>query len=325
MENLFSKIEFFGEARHFEAILSYHQWRHRIPLGNGMVTPGYLSDEYWDLSHFPNDLKGKSFLDIGSNDGINSFRAERLGASEVTGIDLYSSSEQFGHTIGWSDRGCNLVKESLHSKVDFRRLSVFDAHELGRSYQVVLMADVMNWLTDTVSAIRAAASVCEETLVIRDGLIRKKDNFPILEYVNTDTYDLMFLPNRKFMEVVLKQCGFKEVTFQKINVDKLFDDWVMAFPLVTSARAIPVYAHPWSHEVIKQHTPKQEQALSKIGGRLLIRGAGWVDASDITAEVFHPRGLFRQVRRLLGDPAVVKMKALMSKQRDRSYTIIARR
>ncbi len=325
MENLFSKIEFLGDARAYQAVLSYHRWRHRIPLCDGFVTPGYLSDEYWDLSHFPTDLKNKSFLDIGSNDGINSFRAERLGASLVTGIDLYSASEQLGHTIGWSNRGCNLAKESLHSKVDFRPLSAYDVKDLGRSYQVVLMADVMNWLPDTVSLIRAVSGVCEETLVIRDGLTHKKEKHPILEYVHTPTYDLMFLPNKTFMEVILKQCGFKDISFHKINVDKLFDDWVMDFPLVTSTRAIPVFEHPWSDQVIKQHTPTQEQALSKIGERLLIRSTGWVNVADIQAEVFQPRGLFRHVRRILGDPAVVKMKAMLSRQRDRSYTIIAHR
>jgi tRNA (mo5U34)-methyltransferase len=325
MENYFAKIACDPDVKEFEEILNYHQWRHRIPIREGFVTPGYLSDDYWRLSHFPSDLSGKSVLDIGANDGINAFHAERIGAREVVGIDLYQDREELLHTVGWTHKGCELAKLALGSKVDFIPLSAYDVKSLNKTFDVVLMADVMNWLPDIYTLISAVSSVCGETLIIRDGLMRKKEHLPFLEYVHSPTYDLMYLPNAKFMEVILKQNGFKTVEFRKINVDLLFEDWVMNFPLVTADKEIPVFQNPWSDVVIKKLKPTQEQVLSRIGPRIMLRGSGWINIVDAKAETFQPRAIFSLARKLFGDTFVVKLKTLLNKQNDASYTIIAKR
>ncbi len=325
MENLWSEIECGSDVKQYEDILNYLHWRHRIPIGDHFLTPGYLSDDYWDLSHFPKSLAGKTVLDIGSNDGINSFHAERIGAIEVTGIDLYHDKEDQSHTTGWNQAGCQLAKKALNSKVEFKAMSAYDVKELGKTYDVVMMADVMNWLSDLPRLLAAVSSVCGETLIIRDGLISKNEQSPYLEYVHTENYDLMYLPNAKFMEVILKQNGFKEVTFQKINVDQLFDNWVMDFPLVTANEEIQVFESPWSSVVVKQFKPTREQAISKVGERLLLRGHGWIDMDKITGEIFKSRPMFAMARKIFGDGAVVKIKRLIYKQPDTSYTIIATR
>ena len=65
-------------------------WWHSIDLGNGLVSPGVHSLEelqslYRSLN-LPEDLSGKSLLDIGCWDGFYSFEAERHGA-KVTAVD----------------------------------------------------------------------------------------------------------------------------------------------------------------------------------------------------------------------------------------------
>jgi tRNA (mo5U34)-methyltransferase len=325
MENFFSRIECKADIREFEEILNYHQWRHRIPIRDGFVTPGYLDDHYWDLSHFPTDLTGKTFLDIGANDGINSFHAERIGAKHVLGIDLYDDIEEMGHTKGWSNRPHKLVKAAIQSNVEFQCLSAYELEKLNRQFDIVLMADVMNWLPDIPTLIAKVAGICKETLIIRDGLMSKSEQIPLLRYVHAPNYDLMYLPNRKFMEVILKENGFKEIVFKKINVDRLFDDWVMYFPLINSDRSTPVYQNPWSNVVLREFQPKQEQALSKVGDRLFLRGIGWVNVADVTPQIFQPRGLFRTARKVLGNDAILKLKNVWKRDIESSYTIIARR
>ena len=58
-------------------ILQYPKWRHRIELFPGFYTPGYntMPDD-WKFNHFPEDLHGKSVLDVGANDGYFSFEAQ---------------------------------------------------------------------------------------------------------------------------------------------------------------------------------------------------------------------------------------------------------
>jgi SAM-dependent methyltransferase len=325
MSNIYDKIECKVRPGEFDEILNYHDWRHRILIRDGFVTQGYLSDYYWDLSHFPKDLTGKTVLDIGSNDGINSFHCERIGAKQVTGIDLYREEAVFRHTAGWSSRGCELAKKYLNSKVEFRSLSLFDVASLGQQYDVVLLADVMNWLGDIPSVIKAVSSVCSEKLIIRDGLMRKKEGTPFLQYVHSPTMDLMYLPNTTFMEVILKQNGFKDISIQKIAVERLWDEWVGNYPLLTSKAEIPVFLNPWSPEPLRKIQLRQHQALSKIDGRLFARAVGWVNVEDVEAEVFTPGTLARFARKVFGDRAVHWMREVLANQVDESYTITAYR
>src|SRR5262245_24661377 len=67
-------------------------WWHSIDLGNGLVTPGVhslgeLRNLYRGLE-LPEDLAGKTLLDIGCWDGFYTFEAERHGA-RVTSVDCW--------------------------------------------------------------------------------------------------------------------------------------------------------------------------------------------------------------------------------------------
>ncbi|MBL0020235.1 MAG: methyltransferase domain-containing protein [Bacteroidetes bacterium] len=325
MTTIYDKIETKVSQGEFDDILTYHDWRHRIPIREGFSTPGYLSDNYWNLSNFPNDLKGKSVLDIGSNDGINSFHSERIGARSVLGIDLYKEGADLKHTSGWSPTGCAIAKAALNSNVEFKPLSLFDLGTLNQSFDVVLFADVMNWLTDLPTAINSVSSVCNERLIIRDGLIRKKEGVPYLQYVHSPEMDLMFLPNATFMEVILKQNGFKHISIQKIKSRQLLEEVVSDFPLVTSATEVQIYASPWSTEPVRTMKMTAAQALSKVEDRLFIRRIGWVKVSDVSAEIFRPRALYSFARKMFGKNAVMWLKDVLSQDVDESYTIVATR
>ena len=66
-------------------------WWHSIDLGDGVITPG-IDDSPRKLHRLrlPQDLTGKSVLDIGAWDGFFSFEAERRGASRVLALDSYA-------------------------------------------------------------------------------------------------------------------------------------------------------------------------------------------------------------------------------------------
>jgi SAM-dependent methyltransferase len=324
-ESAFKKIESFVKPSEFDDILNYHAWRHRIKIREGFVTPGYLSDTYWDISHFPKSFVGKTVLDVGSNDGINAFRSEALGATAVTGIDLYRDNSEQSHTIGWNLYGCETAKKHLKSKVDFVSLNAYEAGQLGKQYDVVILADVMNWLGDIPRLLGAVSSVCGERLIIRDGLMRKNSNTPLLQYVHSPQMDLMYLPNESFMNVILKQNGFKRVTIQKIDIDVLFNEWVADFPLVTSSVEVPVFENPWSTNPIMVTKLNGLQALSKIDDRIYSRGVGWVDVKGLTVQTFQPRPLFKLARKVLGSKSSGWLKSRMARQKEESYTIIAER
>src|SRR5262249_60707455 len=72
-------------------VLSRYSWYHRIEIAPGIITPGYQKfvrhQEHAMREFRRQNLMGKRVLDIGCRDGLFSFAAEKMGASEIVGID----------------------------------------------------------------------------------------------------------------------------------------------------------------------------------------------------------------------------------------------
>jgi tRNA (mo5U34)-methyltransferase len=92
-------------------------WYQRFALAPGVFTPGDR-DVGWilDQAGIPDDLTGRSVLDIGTTNGGVAFEAERRGAGRVVATDIYPP-DRFGF-----DR----IAKLLRSRVEFRVLSVYD-------------------------------------------------------------------------------------------------------------------------------------------------------------------------------------------------------
>ena len=56
-----------------------YRWYHSIPLADGLLTPGKRSHEHLSeklaVMHLPDDLTGRSLLDIGCNEGFYTIEA----------------------------------------------------------------------------------------------------------------------------------------------------------------------------------------------------------------------------------------------------------
>ena len=78
------------ETEELQTEIAKVNWYHSIPLGNDIVTPG-VDNSSLRLAklHLPEDLSGKSVLDVGAWDGFFSFEAERRGAERVLATDSF--------------------------------------------------------------------------------------------------------------------------------------------------------------------------------------------------------------------------------------------
>ena len=129
------------------------RWWHRIPVGldaGGEVvyTPGEVSHGPdggdWPTTRFglPEDLAGKTVLDVGGWDGFFSFEAERRGASLVHNVDIPVGD---GGNWGGTD-GFEFAKRILGSEVYSDALDLdSDAPRSfnGSGYNVVLCYGVL--------------------------------------------------------------------------------------------------------------------------------------------------------------------------------------
>jgi tRNA (mo5U34)-methyltransferase len=129
-------------------------WWHRINLGEGVVTPGKAQHTVEHASIYfgmPEDLRGKTVLDIGCSDGMFSFEAERRGG-DVLAIDTSKPDDLcFGKAQDWP-RGFNFAKRALGSKVAFQDLDFFEI-DPGLQWDVVLFYGVLYHLRRPIEAL----------------------------------------------------------------------------------------------------------------------------------------------------------------------------
>jgi len=131
------------------------RWRHRIPVGHGVTTPG-TEDTIDELARLdvPDRLDGKRVLDVGCSDGFYSFICEERGA-DVVAIDD-ESSLLGGERIN----GFQTARRLRNSSVDYRLRDVhgLDPAEDGQ-FDLVLFINVLYHLENPMLALRKLAGV----------------------------------------------------------------------------------------------------------------------------------------------------------------------
>lgn len=124
-------------------------WFHNIRIGGLETAPDHFLGDYprfkWDaISHvLPEDLGGRSVLDIGCNAGFFSLEMKRRNAGDVVGID----------TDPRYLRQAELAVREAGEDIDLRQMSVYDVGKLGRRFDLVLFMGVFYHLRHPLLAL----------------------------------------------------------------------------------------------------------------------------------------------------------------------------
>ena len=202
-----------------------------------------LQDGGWDLrgryadyiGHV--DLVGRRVLDVGAASGFLSFEAERSGAAEVVSFDMDSAvrqhllpfhdSEYVTDHAGWCEKHTAAMKawhrsywlthRLIGSKVKARYGDVYALpQDLGR-FDVVVLGAILEHLADPLAAMREAARVTTDLLVINTDFIDTplpmaiftgRADRPALSYIFW-TYSIALYD--EYMAIM----GFKKITERK--------------------------------------------------------------------------------------------------------------
>ena len=106
-----------------EELPSLGHWHHAIDLGEGIFTNPeksalvYNPEIRWNLiePYLPNDLTGKTVLDLGCNSGYFSVQMKKRGASEVVAVDAFKGAvEQTKFLARWFDVDLEVIQEEAH-------------------------------------------------------------------------------------------------------------------------------------------------------------------------------------------------------------------
>jgi tRNA (mo5U34)-methyltransferase len=124
-----------AEAAHRFLAQSDCVWFQRFELGGGVYTPG-TNDLEWVFATagVPDDLSGKSALDIGTSNGGAAFELERRGAQRVVAVDIFPPS--------WF--GFDALKDFLGSRVEFVEATAYELPSLiGETFDVIIFWGVL--------------------------------------------------------------------------------------------------------------------------------------------------------------------------------------
>jgi tRNA (mo5U34)-methyltransferase len=251
--------EFFARAEKMgRADLKDYYWYHTVDLGNGLITPGtYDYRAVLDVFQFPENMKGKSVLDVGSATGFFAFEFERRGA-DVTSLELPSIEDLDcfpGATFEQTTRNLDYIlsvlqtytadqlarikskpktelyellmdgpfqfcHQTLNSTVKRHYSRLYDlTPEIG-TFDLVFMGDVLCHTINPLLALSKVAALCRNTLIIAQDTGAYQDT-PVFSYVGGDQpVDTVawWVPNNLALEQILKKMGFSEVRVVGKNV-----------------------------------------------------------------------------------------------------------
>lgn len=204
-------------------------WFHNINLGGIWTAPDHFLGDYPGAKfrrfapQLPDDLTGKSVLDIGCNAGFYSIEMKRRGAKRVLGID---SDERYLAQA-------RLAAETLdYGDIEFAMLDVYDVAAIGEKFDLVIFMGVLYHLRHPLLALDLIREhVAMDMLLFQSMQRGSKHVFPVeQDYKFTET-DVFFetgypklhfvehhysndwtnwwVPNRACTEAMLRSAGFR--------------------------------------------------------------------------------------------------------------------
>jgi tRNA (mo5U34)-methyltransferase len=210
-----------------ERVRELGDWFHNLDLAGVQTAPDHFLGDYprvkWQqFAHaIPDDLSGRTVLDIGCNAGFYSIEMKRRGAAHVLGIDSdprYLAQAEFASQIAGVD-------------IEFRQMSVYQVPALETRFDLVLFMGVLYHLRYPLLALDILREHAVGDRLVFQSMLRGSAARPSLHgdypfeavhQFDDPAYPRMFfvehkyagdptnwwIPNRACAEAMLRSAGF---------------------------------------------------------------------------------------------------------------------
>jgi tRNA (mo5U34)-methyltransferase len=175
-------------------------WFHNIDLNGVQTAPDHFLHDYpnvkWrTFQHaLPEDLSGRSVLDIGCNAGFYALKMKERGAKRVLGVDC---DERY------LDQA-RLAAEVKGEDIEFRKLSVYDVASLDETFDIVLFLGVFYHLRHPLLALDLIHDHVARDLLVFQSMQRGSPQIdpvgPDYEFFEQDHFDSPGYPKLHFIE-----------------------------------------------------------------------------------------------------------------------------
>lgn len=211
-----------------QRIRALGEWFHDMELAGVRTAPHHFLGDYprslWQqlAPHLPEDLSGRTVLDVGCNAGFFSIELKRRGAERVVGVD--SDARYLAQA--------RLATQLSGVEVELRQLSVYDVGRLGERFDVVLFMGVLYHLRHPLLALDLLHEHVVGDLLVFQSMLRGSlstsplaEDYPFEERSVFDRPDFprlhlveksyahdptnWWVPNRACVEAMLRMSGFE--------------------------------------------------------------------------------------------------------------------
>jgi tRNA (mo5U34)-methyltransferase len=212
-----------------ERIATLGPWFHNLNLGGVWTAPDHFLGDYPGAKfrrfakHLPDDLSGKSVLDIGCNAGFYSIEMKRRGAERILGID---SDERYLAQA-------RLATEALgFEDIELVQMDVYDVAALAEKFDLVIFMGVLYHLRHPLLALDLIYEHVAKDLLLFQSMQRGskhvlplkpnyefgesehffESSYPKLHFVEREycgDWTNWWIPNRAATEAMLRSSGFR--------------------------------------------------------------------------------------------------------------------
>ena len=177
---------------------------HKLTFPNGTILNGV-----WDMSKYlkfykiPDNLSGKTVLDVGPASGYFSFLFSKMGAKKVVALDFKQT------------KLLKAANELMNTNVEFVEKNIYDLDENFGKFDIVFCSNVLFHLTDIFTALKRLKSVTKNLSIICTSVIKIPNlmNFPVALFVGKENPNIgsYWRPTPKCFVEMMKGAGFNKV------------------------------------------------------------------------------------------------------------------
>jgi len=154
-------------------------WYHWMSINGIEISDTRTSKAYqmWISQNIPKDLTNKTILDIGCADGFYSFLCESRNAKKIVAMDLESFDLSKNKTIPPKQNPNNfkILKNIINSKVEYKKLDIYDVQKLNQKFDYVLMYGIYYHLYDFVSALQKISDMAIDSVFLSGHILDTHD------------------------------------------------------------------------------------------------------------------------------------------------------
>lgn len=197
-------------------------WYQDIDLGNGIKTKSkshfgeeidHPNSRWLEIANaVPENLEGKSVLDIGCNAGYIALKAKSFGAKRVVGIDLKQ---------GYIDQA-KFCAEVKNVDIEYRLLDIGKLSQLKEQFDLVFCVGILYHCKDLLGAVKSVADVTKEQLILETAMHHTESELPLVRYSRNSQFAPTQeggngLPGHWHPNFATLEAMFAEQGFSKIN------------------------------------------------------------------------------------------------------------